>query len=292
MSIEAPAPRRPRAKAEKKSIWRMDLGSKGRKAAEADEDVEHPPFVPGLPHVNLLPQPVRDSIAVAHIRKRLVVAAVLLGLVAGGVWYLQTSKISLAQSAVAAATQENQKLRSDVEALAPVKQMYEQITRLQEVVTSTLAAQPQAAAVIQQLAAAGEAAGDGKAINFTNTDVVYTGIPKPGAALNACPNPDPFGTEMTIGCVTFSAAARNSGQVSDLLRTLEADPMFVGPYVTSLTVADLAGVTDAVAFSGSVGISLEGLETKLTPEQIDAILNPPVAAPSPSASGAPVGEKK
>jgi hypothetical protein len=284
---EAPAPRRRRGKAEKKSFWKMDIGAKRSKGTGADDEVEHPPFVPVLPQVNLLPQSVKDSISVSKIRRDLIVTALLMAVVAGGVWYLQASKISRAEAAVAAATAENVKLRSDVEALAPVKQMYEQITRLQDLVTSTLASQPQAAVVIQQLMTAGDAAG-GKAINFSNTDVVYSGIPKPGDALNACPNPDPFGEEITIGCVSFSAAAENSGQVSDLLRTLEADPLFVGPYVTSLTVADVSGVTDAVAFSGSVGISLEGLKSKLTPEQLEAILNPPVKAAAPAA---PVGAK-
>jgi Tfp pilus assembly protein PilN len=286
MSDETPAPRRKR-KLVKKSLWKMDLSSLGKKDVDTDEEVEHPPYVPVLPQVNLLPQPVRDSIAIAHIRRRLIWVGVLLLVAAGGVWYLQTSQITTSEAAVAQATTQNQKLRTDVEALAPVKQMYEQITRLQEVVTSTLASQPQAAVVIEQLAAAGAKAGGGNGIDFASIDITYTGIPKAGQELNACPNPDPFGAEATIGCITFSASAEDSGQVSDLLRLLEEDPMFVGPYATSLNATDLEGAKGSVAFAGSTGISLEGLTTLLTPEQIDAIINPPAPEPAASAVASP-----
>jgi hypothetical protein len=288
VSEEAPPTRRRRQKAEKKSVWKMDLQSLGKKGEADDDVVEHPPFVPVLPQVNLLPKQIKDSIAVAKIRRRLVLAAVLIIVAAGGVWYLQGSQISAARDTVAAATSENQALRSDVEKLAPVKQMYEQITRLQDLVTTTMASQPEAAVVIERLTAAGTAAG-GDAIDFANAAVTYTGIPQAGKTLNACPNPDPFGTEITIGCVTFSASAGTRGQVSDLLRELESDPLFVGPYVTSSTIADLGGRTDAVAFSGSAGISLEGLRTKLTQEQVDALLAPPEPEPVPSSSATPGG---
>ncbi len=286
MSDETPAPRRKR-KLVKKSLWKMDLSSMGKKNADTDEEVEHPPYVPVLPQVNLLPQDVRDSIVIGRIRSRLSWVGLLMIVVAGGVWYLQSNQISLSENSVAQATAENQQLRTDVDALAPVKQMYEQITRLQEVVTSTLASQPQAAVVIERLAAAGDKAGSGQGIDFASIDIVYTGIPKAGQELNTCPNPDPFGAEATIGCIVFSASARDSGQVSDLLRLLEEDPLFVGPYATSLNVTDIEGAKGSVAFAGSAGISLEGLQTLLTPEQIDAIINPPAPEPAPSATASP-----
>jgi len=278
----APTPRRRARKAEKKSVWQMELGAKKDKEAE-EELVERPPFVPTLPQVNLLPTQVRDSLAIAKIRKGLILGAVVLPLAAGGLWWLQGSQISQAESTLAAAQAENQQLQADLEALAPVKQMYDQITKLQDLVTSTLAAQPQAALVIERLAAAGEAAG-GNDIDFANAAVTYTGIPAPGGELNPCPNPNPFDVEVTVGCLTFSATAADRAQVSELLRLMEADPLFVGPYVTNSTVTDLEGAADSVAFAGSAGISVDALATALTPEQLEAILTPPAPEPAPTAS--------
>lgn len=278
----APAPRRRARKAEKKSVWQMELGTKKAKEVE-EEQIERPPFVPTLPQVNLLPEQVRDSLAIAKIRKGLIVAAVLVLAAAGGLWWLQGSQISQAESTLAAAQAENQQLQADLEALAPVKQMYDQITKLQDLVTSTLAAQPQAALVIERLAAAGEAAG-GNDIDFANAAVTYTGIPAPGGELNPCPNPNPFDVEVTVGCLTFSATAADRAQVSELLRLMEADPLFVGPYVTNSTVTDLEGAADSVAFAGSAGISVDALATALTPEQLEAILTPPAPEPAPTAS--------
>ena len=293
----APTPGRRRArKQEKKSLWQMDLSSIGKKDdAQAFEDrIERPPFEPTLPQVNLLPQQVRDSMSMGRIRNWSIAAIAALLVLAGGLWWLQGSTIERAEADLAAATAENTRLRDDVAALAPVKQMYEQITRLQEIVTTTLASNPQAAVVIDRLAQAGTAEGVGD-IAFTSVDVAYGGIPEPGEAINPCPNPDPFGTDITIGCLTFAANADNRDQVSALLRALEADPLFVGPFVTSTTATEVAAGAEGnrtervVAFSGTAGVSLEGLETLLTPEQVEAILNPPkpeaTSEASPSAEG-------
>jgi len=294
----APTPARRRSrKQEKKSLWQMDLSSIGKKDdAEAFEDrIERPPFEPTLPQVNLLPQQVRDSMAIGQVRNWSIAAIAALLVIAGGLWWLQGSTIERAEADLAAATAENAQLRDDVAALTPVKQMYEQITRLQDIVTTTLASQPQAAVVIDRLAQAVTAAGAGD-ITFTSVDVLYSGIPQPGDPINACPNPDPFGTDITIGCLTFAAEAGNRDQVSALLRALDEDPLFVGPYVTSTTATEVSAGAEGsrtetvVAFSGSAGVSLEGLQTLLTPEQVEAILNPPKPEASAEASPAAEGE--
>lgn len=293
----APAPSRRKARKQaKKSLWQMDLSSLGKKESQEDlqERIERPPFEPTLPQVNLLPQQVKDSMAIARIRTWAIAAMAAIVLVGGALWWLQGSTIERAEADLAAATAENSRLRTDLEALAPVKQMYEQITRLQDVVTSTMASQPQAAVVIDRLAKAGAAAGGGD-ITFSSVDVTYQGIPAPGGTLNPCPNPDPFGTDITIGCLTFSANAGSREQVSALLRALEADPLFLGPYVTSTTTTEVTAgaqgnrTETVVAFSGSAGVSLEALQTALTPEQVDALLKPPTPDPTTSASPAAEG---
>ena len=287
--------RRPSKRAEKKSLWQMDLSSIGKKdEAAADEQVEHAPFVATLPGVNLLPQAVRDSVAVSKVRRWFVLGIVLIALVTGALWWLQGSTIAKAESDLAAATAQNTKLRTDLEALGPVKQMYEQITRLQNLVTTTMASQPEAALVIQSLSDAAQRAG-GDAIAFTGADITYTGIPAAGDELNICPDPDPFDSDVTIGCLTFNATAETREEVSALLRELEADPLFLGPYVTSTTATEIATGPDGkktralVAFSGSAGVSLEALKTKLTPEQIQELLTPPKPEPSATASPAAGG---
>ena len=294
MSTDTPAPpppgRRRKRKEEKKSLWQMDLSSIGKKGlVDDDTPIERPPFVPTLPQVNLLPTSVVDSMAVARIRTWAIAGLGVVLVAAGALWWLQGSTIDEARADLAAAKQQNTTLQGQVAALAPVNQMYDQITRLQDVVTATLAAQPQAAVVIDRLAQAGTEVG-GEPITVTTTNVTYTGIPQPGDPLSECPNPDPFGEEITIGCLTFSATAATREQVSQLLRLLDEDPLFVGPYVTSTTATQVQTGANGnrskpvVAFSGSSGISLEALQTLLTQEQIDAILAPPTPAPSPSAT--------
>jgi hypothetical protein len=146
--------------------------------------------------------------------------------------------------------------------------------------------------VIQRLAEAGRTAAGNRDITFSNVAVTYRGIPVAGGVLNACPNPNPFGTEPTMGCVTFNASLADRQAVSRLLEVLESDPMFVGPYVTSTSVSvDENGVA-GVTFAGTAGVSLDALESPLTPEQIEAIVNPPKPADTEKADTKKADTKK
>jgi len=277
------------------SPWQADISElfRRRKSSTGVDVLTRPPFVATLPQVDLLPASVRDAMRRARVRRYFVLLALLILVVSAGVWFLQSDRIAIAERAVADATATNESVRRDLEALAPVRQMDEQISQLTDVVTQTLAAQPRAAAVVERILQAGRAAG-GRSVAFSTIDVVYGGIPQPGSTLNDCPNPDPFNATITIGCATFSASMESRDDVATLLRLLEADPLFVGPYVTTSTATTIEGEGDVVSFTGSAGVSTEGLETPLTQEQIDAILAPPEPAtetPAPDATPAPGPEQ-
>lgn len=268
-------------KAEKPtSFWSMDLGSLGKRGKKGkqggdDDVVEHPPFEPTLPHVNLLPASVRNAIAVGRVRRYLVLALVVLLAAGALLWYVQGSRIAAAEADLARAQAESVALKDKVASLAAVQAFNTELQSQQDFVKQTLASQPQATEVVRRLTQAGERT-DGPPITFSSIAVTYGGIPAPGEQFNVCPNPNPFGTDITIGCVTFTADAANRQQVSALLEQLGADPAFVGPYVgsTSLGQAGDTGNT-RVTFTGTTGVSLDALETPLTQEQIDAIINPP-----------------
>jgi Tfp pilus assembly protein PilN len=260
----------------KASFWTLK-----RKAKVDEENVEHPPFVPALPRVNLVPLAVHDSVRAGKLRRWFILASVLLIVSVAGIWYLQSSQISDAEQQLASAQATNSRITAAQKALDPVKGMYTEITRLQTLVDGTLASQPLSATVIRHLQDAGTNVGG---VIFDRAEVTYTGIPKSGTAVNACPNPDPFSTQITIGCLSFGATAQSRDQVAALLRALDQDPLFMGPYVTSSTV-DNSGPSPLVTFAGSAGVSLEALKTQLTKEQIQTILTPPKASPEPTTEG-------
>ena len=268
----------------KKSFWSMEIGHK----TAADEKVEHPAFVPTLPRVDLLPASVHESLARRRILRVTALLAVLL--LAGGaaLWYLQGSRISEAEAALKAANADQTAIQAKVAQLAPIKEMYKQINDQQELVKTTLMSQPQATAVLEHLYQVAARAAGPNGITFTSASVAYQGLPKAGDPLNACANPDPFGTDIAIGCLTFEATAGSREQISQFLRLLDEDPIFVGPYVDSSTMAvGTEGSPTTVTFTGTSGISTDALAVPLTDEQLQAIIKPPAPAASDAAKATP-----
>jgi Tfp pilus assembly protein PilN len=282
----APASHRAAArkdKAPKKSFWSMEIGKK----SPAEEKVEHPSFTPTLPWVDLLPASIRSRQALRRVIRLFAMLLVLLLAIGAVIWYLQGSRIDEAQAALTSAQTDQQAVQQKIAGLAPVKEMYTQINAQKELVNGTLASQPEATAVIDRLYTVAGRSGGPKGIEITGSSYNYQGIPRPGATLNQCANPDPFGKSITIGCLTFEASATSREAVSEFLTNLAADPMFVGPYVATSTIAAVApGEPTRVIFSGTSGISLAALQQKLSAQQIDALINPPAdpAAPTEDAS--------
>jgi hypothetical protein len=258
-----------RKKASPTSFWTMDLGR-----SSSDDDVAHPPFEPRLPRVNLLPASVEIRFAARRVRRILYAVGVVLVLAFAAVWWQQSTSIAASERLLATAQDANAQIRAQVDALAPVTALYNQITDEQALVATALAAQPQAAAVVTRLVAAGSSAGS---VAFDSVAVQYHGIPQSGGTLNPCPNPDPFATDITIGCITFSGTAADRAEVAVLLTTLTADPFFVGPYVNNSTIVQGEESSGRVSFTGSVGVSTDALTEPLTEEQVQEILTPPPA---------------
>ena len=287
MSTETPpvASRRSHAsKKPKSSFWKRDLGSLGK---DDEEPIEHPAFVPTLPFVDVLPDRVREAILLRKVRRWLVTIAILVALLLGGIWYLQKAPIDTAEAGLAEAQVMNEQLQASAKALVPVQEMYTQISSQQDVVRSTMASQPQAAAILSHMVTAAERA-SGKKIEFSSVNVNYQGVPAAGGTLNACPKPDPFVVDIAVGCVSFTATARDRNQVTAFLQAMEADGFFVGPYISVSSINDASeGERATVTFTGTSGVSTEALETPLTPEEITAILAPPTPTPvaSPGAGG-------
>ena len=260
----------------------------GRHGGEQDEaPLVREAFTPTLPQVNLLPTKVVNAIALGKLRRRSIGAMIVILIGLATVWVLQIPAITQAQLGVDSATEKNAQLAMRVKALAPIEQMVTQLKRQQTLVTTTMASQPKASDVVSHLAAAAATAGK-PAISFVTTNIAYQGLPAPGGTLNPCPNPDPFGSRITIGCITFSANATNHQQISQFLTALEADRWFVGPFVSSTTSStDNVTQKTGILFTGSVGVSTDALATPLTPAQLAAIVSPPKpvagASPNPTA---------
>lgn len=230
-------------------------------------------FVPSLPRVDLFPPSVREATALRRTRTVLLALVAFVVLVGATVWILQGSAIGQAEARLADAQAENARMQAEIDLLAPITVLFDEIANQRALVETTLAAQPQAAAVNDRLIAAG-----GPQVTFSFITVEYRPIPLPGEVPNPCPNPNPFDARVAIGCLSFSATAESPDEVSALLLALDADPFFIGPYVGSTSSSE-----GKVTFSGTAAVSTDALVTPLSDQALEAILSGS-PAPTPSAS--------
>ena len=254
----------------------------------AATEAVHSPFIATIPRVNLLPASVSESIAAGRIRRRFALGFLVILIAGVAVWLLQNGNILDAEARLASAQRDNVMLGAEVHDLAPVGQLYEQITSQEGFIREALASEVVASSILTDLESVG-----GTAIDFTNIAMTFTGVPDPAqasdpaASLNLCPDADPFGTDITIGCVSFTAQGKSRSDVSGFLERMAADPAFIGTYVTTTTITGTADGGPQLSFTGSTGISVQGLKTVLTQQQIDELLE--AAVPTPSAPGTSEG---
>lgn len=269
------------------NVLKADLGDLFRRKPKDDgaQSSSTPEFAPTLPQVNLLPGSVRESIRISRVGRGAAWGVGAVAVLTAALWLVQANAIQQAEQKVSDLQNTNLRLSNRANALAPIEQMATQLQRQQELVTTALADQPQAAEVLRHLEQAAQAAG-APGIEFTTVQITYHGIPKAGDVINPCPNPDPFSAQVTVGCVSYSATARTREQVTNFLRATEGDPWFVGSYIGTSTLGTQTDTgTSTVTFSGTAGLSHQALVTPLTDEQLEALERPP--APAPSATARP-----
>lgn len=261
--------------------WKRDIGDLFKrqprsKPLEATTETEQSPQ-PSLPRADLLPTAIRDTIAVRHIRSVALLLAVIILAPAAGLWVWWSAELNTLTNQLNDVTATNSELQAKVRALTPVETLIKQVDAQRGLLEDSLAAQPDAVLVLDRLEATAAANGP---VDIESVTVTYYPIPSPGEATNPCPDPDPFSQEIAIGCLTFSASTVSRSALSDFLADLETDPIFVGPFVnTSSIAAQTDGAEgDRVTFSGSSGISTQALVSPLSTEEIEAILNPPEEA--------------
>ena len=240
--------------------------------------------------VNLVPKLVRDTIAVRHIGKafRWLVILVIAG--AAALWLMQLTPIDQARTRLSEAQGQSTQLTASVQKLAPIGQMYTLLTQQEGFITDALAAQVRVADVLNALQADA-----GTTIRFTNLALANTGIPQPGVvsdAATACPDANPFTTDVVVGCLSFTGTGGSREEVAAFLLKAASDPAFVNPYVTTTTMGENAAGKPQVTFSGSAGLSLEALATPMSAKDAEALKAALEAAaqqaanPSPSPSAA------
>lgn len=274
---------------EKVPFWKQDLGTLLGRRTKTGETSTNPSFTqPSLPLADLIPSSVREVLAARRARTVSLLLSVIVLALAVGVWAWWTAALEDKKRELASAQATNSSLQQEVNTLTPVETLVRQVEAQTGLLQGARASQPESVTIVDRLRTTAAASGP---VSLDSLSITFHPIPAPGTALNPCPDPDPFAEEISIGCVTFSASTNSRASISRFLQALEMDPLFIGPFVNTSSIAaqiDTPG-SGKVTFSGSVGVSTEGLLTRLTAEEIDAIVNPPQESTGTDAAAASNG---
>jgi hypothetical protein len=218
-----------------------------RDAARSAPAVEAP-----IAGVNLLSPWVLDRLRVRAVRKRLGYGLAALVVLTGGVWVGQQLTLRAARADLAGEVAVGEGLQSRIEDFAPVQAYVAEVQARSGLVHRTMAVELSYSTVLAALDLARPPG--------TEFDEVTLELPEPeegepaGPArgvVAACPGPDPFATRVVVGCVRISGTAPSRAAVSELVRKVGENRLFVEPFVDTTTTR----TDEPVTFTGSVGLS-------------------------------------
>lgn len=206
--------------------------------------------------VNLLSPWVFEQLRVHALRKRFGYALAALVVLVGCVWTGQQLTLRGARADLDGEAAVGGSLQSRIADYAPVQTYVAEVQARAVLVRGTMFTELAYSTVLGALDLARPLG--------TEYDTVALTLPVPTepakapdasgpsrGIVTACPGPDPFNTMVVVGCVQVSGTAPSREAVSDLVRRLGDNKLFVEPFVSTTTT----GADEPVTFTGSVGLS-------------------------------------
>jgi len=215
---------------------------------------------PAEASVNLLSPWVFEDLRVHQLRRRFLLAAIVLVAVIALVWAGLRFNLHRANDELRGEDAVTTGLTHQISELTPVRTYVDSVTRRVVTVHGATYDDVAFSRVLAALSAATPADADVQSISVTLASTASDGTaPAPDSAADparglvgsTCPGPDPFGTKVVVGCMTIQGTADSRDAVSKLVIALGADGVFVEPFIDTTTTSDATQVT----FSGSVGLS-------------------------------------
>lgn len=220
-----------------------------------------------LPSVNLLSDSAFARLAARRLRQRFGAGAVAMVALVAGAWGFQHVRVQETQKLVAVEQAETTRLTGQTQVLAPVRTFVNGVAVQQLTVQTAMAGEVYLSDVLDGVRDATPLGAELVSVAVTVAPLAGPDAAATTGAASACPGPDPFNTRTVIGCVTLSGTAGSRAEVGDMVIALGASPLFVEPFISTTTTGD----TDAVTFSGSVGLSEKVLSGRYVGAEPDAV---------------------
>lgn len=244
----------------------------GKKKAQDDTDLSDlPVFVPVLPSADLLPQALRDAVALRRVQTQVVGAAVLAFALFVLIYVGQQGLIIKANADLNDETGKASVLANETKKYLPVKAFYGQITSNSQQVLNNMSKEVATAKTISTIVTVSQ-----KSVSLDTLDIkVDTTV---GGAQNAvapattttevaegCPQINLFDPHSpAVGCVQITGHANSRADLSQWVSDIEGESMFVSPFISDTTAGD-----GNVTFTASVGVTAKVFSFRYTQDYLN-----------------------
>ncbi len=231
-------------------LQRITAQLRGLRRSSRTETAATPRFTPSLPQADLLSEYVHDTVRATSAKRKIIIVAVGIISLNALIWFGQAPLINAARSGLTASEVSMTEYNEQVNALAPIRDLYGEIIAQKKTVNRTLSSEVLTSTLLRTVADAAPQHG----VTLTAVNVGVTGIPgtSEGTDVSGCPNPDPFQATTTIGCVTINGTAPSRADAAAFLNSIDQSAAFINAY---LSAAQVNEGESRLSFTASVALA-------------------------------------
>lgn len=238
---------------EKKSFLpSLSRKKKGEEQPEQNVDL-NAPFTPRLPTLNFIPVEVLEGYKLKALQAKFVKGIGVLTVAILALWAALFGLEKMTQMRVTAAQEEANSYAAEVQTLQPYADYRDAVQSKRTTIGEKMSTEVDTGAIVDELRKISD--DTGVSLSSSIQISVSTGeaaSPEGGAPAGGgegCQAADPFTSQPSIGCVTFTGEGERS-DVADFIEKLNAHDFFNNTFVPETTSGETSSFTGSVNYTG------------------------------------------
>lgn len=218
----------------------------------SDDNIDHSAsFTPELPLINLIPAEVIQGYELKALQQKFIKGIGLLTVIILALWGVLFGLEKITEMRVASAQSEAAAYGQQVQALQPYADYRESVQNKRTTIGEKMSTEVDTGSIIEELRNIASSTGVSLSssiqisVNTGETEGNVSG----GNSGAGCQSADPFTSQPSIGCVTFSGEGERT-DVADFIENLNSHDYFNNTFVPETTSGETSQFTGSVNYTG------------------------------------------